>query len=211
MLTFTLPGIEEYAQAKSGPIDPLLAELSKETHAKMAIPQMLTGPLEGRLLKLMVEITQARHVLEIGTFTGYSALWMASGLPENGSLTTLEIDPRAIEIASKYLARSPHGRKIKIVEGAALNSLAKLDGPFDLAFIDADKPNYPNYYQKVLPKLKSGGVLLIDNVLWSGAVLRPKTDEDLAIARLNDLVSGDSKVEAVMLTVRDGLFLVRKR
>jgi caffeoyl-CoA O-methyltransferase len=211
MLSLNLPGIEEYAQAKTGPIDPLLEELSEETHAKMSLPQMLTGPLEGHLLKMIVQIACARRILEIGMFTGYSALWMAEGLPQDGEITTLEIDPQAIELTSKYFARSPYGKKIRVIEGPALNSLAELEGPFDLVFIDADKANYPHYYREVLPKLRSGGLILVDNVLWGGAVLSPKTDDDHTIASFNDMVSNDPRVEGVLLTIRDGLFLIRKK
>lgn len=211
MLTLMKPEIEEYARAKTERVDPLLEELTRETYDTMEIPQMLTGPLEGRFLKLMVQISGARRVLEIGTFTGYASLSMAEGLPEEGKLTTLEIDQKAIDMANKYFARSPHGKKIQIVKGPALESLKKLDGPFDLVFIDADKTNYSNYYKAVLPKLPSGGIILVDNVLWSGAVLRPKTESDNAIVELNDLVSRDNRVDKVLLTIRDGVFLIRKK
>lgn len=211
MLTLMKPEIEEYARAKTERVDPLLEELTRETYEKMEIPQMLTGPLEGRFLKLMVQISGARRVLEIGTFTGYASLSMAEGLPEEGKLTTLEIDQKAIDMATRYFARSPHGKKIQIVKGAALESLKKLEGPFDLVFIDADKTNYSNYYKAVLPKLPSGGIILVDNVLWSGAVLRPKTESDNAIVELNDLVSRDSRVDKVLLTIRDGVYLIRKK
>jgi caffeoyl-CoA O-methyltransferase len=211
MLTLQKPGIEEYAQAKSQSTDKLLDELLQETHEKMALPQMLTGPLEGAFLCLMTKVASAKHVLEIGMFTGYSALSMAAGLPADGTLTTLEIDSDCIAIAKKYFDQSEHGKKIRVVEGAGLNSLKKLDGPFDLVFIDADKTNYKNYYEAVLPKMPSGGVILVDNVLWSGHVLDPKTDDDRAIVEFNDHVSKDDRVEKVLLTIRDGVFFIRKK
>jgi len=211
MLTLSNPGIEEYAESKSDAHSKLLDDLWKETHAKANLPQMLTGPLEGAFLRLMVRISGAKNVLEIGTFTGYSALSMAEGLPADGHLVTLEIDKDNIAIARKYFERSEHGKKIELKEGPALESLQQLNGPFDLVFIDADKTNYKNYYAAIMPKLRSGGVLLIDNVLWSGRVLKPETEDDKAICEVNDIVSRDSSVEKVMLTVRDGVFLIRKK
>ena len=211
MLTLTSPGIEEYARSKTQPTNALLEELHKATHAEMDYPQMLTGPIEGSFLRLMVQITNAKSILEIGMFTGYSALSMAEGLPADGKLTTLEIDPKCVEFAQKYFDRSEHGKKITIKVGPALKSLEALEGPFDLVFIDADKGNYKNYYEAVLPKLKSGGIILIDNVLWSGAVLDPKTEDDKAIVDLNNHVASDKRVDKVLLTIRDGVYLIRKK
>ena len=211
MITLSPDGIYEYAVSKTEPTQALLDELMTETKAKMERWQMLCGPIEGRFLKLMVLISQAKRILEIGCFTGYSALSMAEALPDDGTLTTLDIDPEAIKFATGYFKRSEHGRKINLIEGPALESLKTLTGTFDLVFIDADKTNYPAYYEAVLPKLKTGGLILIDNVLWGGAVLDPKTDDDRAITKLNDIVSKDERVDRVLLTIRDGLFLVRKR
>ncbi|CAN5418722.1 class I SAM-dependent methyltransferase [soil metagenome] len=211
MLTLTRPGIEEYAESKTQPTNELLAELHKETHEEMDYPQMLTGPIEGSFLRLMVQTSGAKSILEIGMFTGYSALSMAEGLPADGKLTTLEINPKCIQFAKKYFERSEHGKKITVKEGPALNSLEALEGPFDFVFIDADKGNYQNYYEAVLPKLKSGGIILIDNVLWSGAVLDPKTEDDKAIDDLNKHVAQDKRVDKVLLTIRDGVFFIRKK
>ncbi len=211
MITFSPPGIDDYAASKSEPAGSLLQELMEETKSKMEMWGMLTGHLEGRLLKLLVLISGAKNILEIGMFTGYSALCMAEALPADGHLTTLDIDPVAIALARKYFERSEHASKITIVEGAALESLKTLSGPFDLAFIDADKDNYPHYYEAVLERLRPGGLIVIDNVLWSGRVLNPRTDADKAIAKLNDIVSKDERVDRVLLTIRDGMFLVRKR
>lgn len=211
MLTLTRPGIEEYAESKTQPTNALLTELHKATHEEMDYPQMLTGPIEGSFLRLMVQITGAKSILEIGMFTGYSALSMAEGLPADGTVTTLEINPKCIQFAKKYFDKSEHGKKITVKEGPALESLAALNGPFDFVFIDADKGNYKNYYEAVLPKLKSGGIILIDNVLWSGAVLDPKTEDDKAIDDLNKHVAKDDRVDKVLLTVRDGVYFIRKK
>ena len=211
MLTLVDQKIEDYAIAKTEPTEALLKELIAETHEKTEFPQMLIGPIEGRFLKMMVQVTGAKRILEVGMFTGYSALSMAEGLPDDGELLTCELDPEVIEIAKRYFARSPHGQKIKVLEGAGLDSIAKLKGPFDLAFIDADKPNYLNYYEAILPLLKTNGVLLVDNVLWSGKVLNPKDESDHAIVKLNERVSSDDRVNKVLLPVRDGIFFIRKK
>jgi len=211
MLTLMKPEIEEYAQSKTEPVDKLLSELERETYETMQLPQMLTGRLEGRFLKMMVQITGARRVLEIGMFTGYSALSMAEGLPPDGELITCEIDPQAIAFGRRYFARSEHGQKIVIKDGPALEAIAHVAGPIDLVFIDADKENYVNYYESVLPLVRPGGLILVDNVLWSGAVLDPRSETDRAIAAFNDLVANDERVDRVLLTVRDGVFVIRKR
>jgi caffeoyl-CoA O-methyltransferase len=211
MLTLTRPGIEEYALLKTEEHVQLLEDLMKETYDSMDLPQMLTGPIEGQFLKMMVMVTQAKSVLEIGTFTGYATLSMAEGLVEGGKVVTLDINPECLALARKYFAKSEYGKKIEAIEGPALSSLAKLDGPFDLVFIDADKTNYLNYYEAVLPKLRKGGIILVDNVLWSGAVLDPKTEDDLAISTFNDRVADDKRVDKVLLTVRDGVYFIRKR
>lgn len=211
MLTLLKPELEEYAFTKTSTDGALLQELTAETYEKMDIPQMLTGRLEGRFLKLMVQVSSAKRVLEIGMFTGYSALSMAEGLPADGELITCDTNPKAIEFAKRYFARSEHGKKIKVLEGRALESIAKLEGQFDLVFIDADKGNYTNYYEAVLPLMKSGGVILVDNVLYSGEVIEPKSNESKAIASFNEHVTKDHRVEAVLLTIRDGVYFIRKK
>ena len=203
--------IEEYAQEHSDDVEPLFHELRDQTFAEMASPEMQVGRLEGRFLHLMVKLTSARRVLEIGMFTGYSTLMMASALPGDGELITCEIDPKAEAIARRAFARHPDGRKIQVRMGPALDTLKSVAGPLDLVFIDADKGNYVAYYEAVLPLLRAGGLIVADNTLWSGKVLDPKTDADRAIVRFNDHVAGDSRVEKVMLTVRDGMTLARKR
>jgi caffeoyl-CoA O-methyltransferase len=203
--------LEEYAERHSTAPDPLLAELAQETKETMSSPQMLTGPIEGRFLELLVAGTGARRVLEIGTFTGYSALSMAAALPPGGRIDTLDIEPKHAEVAQRYFDRSPHGDKITLHLGPALDTIASLDGEFDFVFIDADKDNYDAYYEAVLPRLSQGGLIAIDNTLWSGRVLDPPDETTKLIASLNDKLAADERVVVVQLTVRDGVTLVRRR
>jgi caffeoyl-CoA O-methyltransferase len=203
--------IERYAEAHTTPPTELLAELAAETRATMRAPQMLTGTIEGRFLELLVYVSRARRVLEIGTFTGYSALSMAAALPEGGRIDTCDIEPAHVEVARRYIARSPHADRITIHLGPALETIASLDGDFDLVFIDADKANYDNYYEAVLPRLGAAGLIAIDNTLWSGRVLDPEDADSRAIAVLNDKIAADERVVCAQLTVRDGVTLVRRR
>jgi caffeoyl-CoA O-methyltransferase len=210
-LTLVPEAIEEYATAHTEPAAPLFEQLRNETYAKMEMPQMQVGPIEGTFLRLLVRLARAKRVLEIGMFTGYSTLMLAEGLPEDGELITCEINPKAEEIARRYFAKSPHGKKIKIRMGPALQTIEGLTGPLDLVFIDADKENYPRYYDAVLPLLRAGGLIVADNVLWSGRVLKPKDQTDRAIVAFNEKVAKDTRVEKVMLSVRDGITLALKR
>jgi caffeoyl-CoA O-methyltransferase len=203
--------LEEYAERHSTPPDPLLAALAKETRETMERAQMLTGPIEGRFLELLVYASGAGRVLEIGTFTGYAALSMAAALPEDGHLDTCDIEPKHVEVARRYISQSPHAAKITIHLGPALDTIAQLEGEFDLVFIDADKENYDNYFEAVLPRLSARGLIAIDNTLWSGRVLDPQDESTRAIAALNDKLAADERVVCVQLSVRDGITLVRKR
>jgi caffeoyl-CoA O-methyltransferase len=203
--------IEQYAEAHTTPPDPLLAKLAEETYATMSMPQMLTGTVEGRLLELLVHGLGAKQVLEIGTFTGYASLSMAAALPEGGHIHTCDIEPRHIEVAQRYIDQSPYADRITIHAGPALETIAKLDGDFDFVFIDADKPNYDNYYEAVLPRLSERGLIAVDNTLWSGRVLDPEDDNSRALAALNDKLAADERVVVVQLTVRDGVTLIRRR
>ena len=203
--------LEAYAEAHSTPPTELLAELAEETRATMSAPQMLTGPLEGRFLEMLVFASGAGRVLEIGTFTGYSALSMAAGLREAGHIDTCDVEPRHTELAQRYIDRSPYAERITIHLGPALETIARLEGEFDLVFIDADKENYGSYYEAVLPRLSERGLIAIDNTLWSGRVLAPEDDTSKLIAELNDRIAYDERVVAVQLTVRDGVTLVRRR
>jgi caffeoyl-CoA O-methyltransferase len=211
MISLVSEDLERYAEAHTEPLDPLFEELREETHRSMADPQMQVGRVEGTFLKMLVRLSGARRALEIGMFTGYSGLMIASGLPENGELTTCDVDPKAEAVARRYFARSPHGRKIAIRMGPALETIATLAPPIDFVFLDADKVNYSNYFDAVVPLMSSGGLLVADNVLWSGKVLDPKEESDRAIVAFNERVARDPRVEKVMLTIRDGMTLVRKR
>jgi caffeoyl-CoA O-methyltransferase len=205
------PRLEKYAEEHSSEVPELLNRLERETLASMKSPQMLSGRTEGQLLRLLIRMIRASRVLEVGTFTGYSALMMAQALPADGELITLEVDPKAEAVARRYFAESEHGRKIRLLMGPALETLETLDGPFDFAFVDADKQNYPRYYDRIVPLLRPGGLLAVDNVLWSGRVLDPRDEETRAIHELNERARTDPRVEHVLLTVRDGVLLARKR
>lgn len=206
------PEIEEYVHDHTRARPPLFDELREVTYSSMEDPQMQVGRVEGTLLKMLVAVSGARRVLEIGTFTGYSALCMAEALPDDGELVTCDRDARALEVAQSFFDRTPHGRKIRTRLGDALDTLRALprEPAFDLAFIDADKERYVAYYEEILPRLRAGGLLVADNTLWSGAVLDPSTDSARAIVAFNDKVTRDPGVENVLLSVRDGVMLARK-
>jgi len=203
--------IEKYSESHTEPLDPLFEELREETYRSMTDPNMQVGRVEGTFLNLLVRLSGARRALEIGMFTGYSGLMIAAGLPEDGTLVTCDVDPKAEAVARRFFAKSPYGRKITIRMGPALETIKTLSPPIDFVFLDADKVNYPNYYEAVVPLMPPGGLLVADNVLWSGKVLDPKEDSDRAIVAFNDRVSRDPRVEKVLLTVRDGMTLARKR
>jgi caffeoyl-CoA O-methyltransferase len=203
--------IEAYAEAHTTAPEPLFVALADETRATMSAPQMLTGTTEGRLLELLVFASGARRVLELGTFTGYSALSMAAALPSDGWIDTCDLEPTHLEVARRHIDASPYADRIRIHVGPALETIERLEGTFDLVFIDADKANYANYYEAVLPRLSDRGLIVIDNTLWSGRVLDPQDEDSRRIAALNDAIASDERVVAVQLTVRDGVTLVRRR
>lgn len=212
MLTLVPEEIEVYAQEHSTATPPLLAELAQATHEKFGgLATMLSGQVEGLLLQTLAASIGARRALEVGTFTGFSALMMAAALPEDGEIVTLELSAEHAAFARSFFERSPDGHKVRLIEGPALDSLQTLEGPFDLVFIDADKAGYRDYYEAALPMLSERGVIAVDNVLWSGFVLDPKEDDGRAIAAFNDHVTRDERVTNVLLTVRDGIMLVRRK
>lgn len=207
-----VPGeIEDYAEAHSAPESETCRALREETYATMELPQMVVGPLQAAFLKMMVRLVAAKRVLEIGMFTGYSALSMAEVLPADGRVETCEIDAGPAALARRYFERSPHGRKVEVHMGPALETLSGLHGPFDLIFIDADKVNYVHYYRRAMELIAPHGVILVDNVLWNGDVVvqPPPDDSTAAIQRLNDEVAADPRVLAVLVTLRDGLLVIR--
>jgi len=173
---------------------------------------MLTGRVEGNLLKMLVQLSGARRVLEIGTFTGFSALIMAQALPEDGKLTTIEINPDYAKIAQAFIKRAPWGEKVELIVADAKELIKELPKEsFDFLFIDADKSSYPLYYERGVELLRSGGLMVIDNALWEGRVLDPEDTRSRAIAKMNEMIKEDPRVEKVLLTVRDGIYLVRKK
>jgi caffeoyl-CoA O-methyltransferase len=204
--------VEQYAEEHTTPVGDLFERLADETRAKTTAPQMMVGRIEGQFLARLVRLTGAKRILELGTFTGYSSISMASELPPDGRIITCDIDPDATAIARSYMDESGFADRIEIRLGPALETIESLEGPFDLVFIDADKPNYENYYEAVLPLLAENGLLIADNVLWSGRVVEDDGDEStLAIKEFNEHVASDPRVVSVMLTVRDGMTLVQRR
>jgi caffeoyl-CoA O-methyltransferase len=204
--------IHEYAERSTTAPPDWLSALADETRATQTAPEMLSGPLAGRLLDVLVWATRARHVLEIGTYTGYSALMMAAALPDGGRITTLELDPDRAAFAQRHIDATPFADRIQIRVGPALDAIRELDGPFDLIFIDADKTGYPDYFEAVLPKLSARGLIVLDNMLREGAVLDAEPDDEgtRTIRELNARLSADDRVVAVLLPVRDGMTVVRR-
>jgi caffeoyl-CoA O-methyltransferase len=203
--------IERYAEAHSTPPAELFARLGEETHATQNTPQMMVGQLEGAFLSFIVGLKQPRLVLEIGTFTGWSSIAMASSLPTGGKIVTCDVNKETSAIARRYAEEAGVADRIEYLLGPAIDTIAILAGPFDLVFIDADKPGYIDYYEAVLPKLAENGVILADNTLANGGVLAPSEEMSVAIAAFNEHVRADSRVECVLLTVRDGITLIRRR
>ena len=205
------PAVERYAEERTTAPPPWLEELERETREALSAPQMLTGRVEGRLLETLVWVSGARRVLELGTYSGYSALAMAAALPDGGRIVTCELDPERADFARRHFDASPYGDRIEIRVGPALETVRSLDGPFDLVFVDADKSGYPDYYDAALPLLAPRGLLVVDNTLWSGRVVEPDGEDENArtLAALNDRIAADDRVVAVVLPVRDGVTLVR--
>lgn len=211
-MNFIAEDIAQYLSEHTSRPSAGLNEIAAYTTANCELPQMLTGPVEGQFLKMLVQLTGAKAILEIGLFTGYSALAMAEGLPKDGSLDSCELDQKHIDIATGFFVKNPAGKKITIHQGPAIKTLTEnlSDRTYDFIFMDADKENYPAYFEQIIPKLKSGGLLVVDNVLWSGAVLAPKTKQDEGIVQFNKLLQNDNRFMNVMLSIRDGISLAIK-
>ena len=203
--------IDEYCLSHTSSEPALLQELMQETRETMEYPQMLSGRVEGRLLKFLVQQCKAEVVVEIGTFTGYSALSMAEGLSESGRLYTCDINPDAIAFAQKYFDRSPHGKKITQITTPGIEFLKSCTDTVDFAFIDADKEGYADYYEALLPHMRQGALMVFDNMLWSGKVLKPDDEDSRALDGLNKKLRTDDRVEHVLLPVRDGIHIVQKK
>lgn len=210
-MNFLDENLEAYVQKHTDKEPELLQELARETHLKILQPRMLSGPYQGRLLALISKLIAPKHILEIGTYTGYSALCMAEGLQINGRIDTIEIDEELTDIQRRYFEASGYGNQIFQHLGNATEIIPSLNGGFDLVFIDADKEQYPKYFDLIIDRLKTGGLIITDNVLWSGKVITEATDAATkALQVFNKKVAEDARVETVLLPVRDGLTLMRK-
>jgi caffeoyl-CoA O-methyltransferase len=205
-MEITDPRIDEYVERLTTPHDALLAELSAETAKSLGSTQMLTGPVAGRFLETLVWFGQPERVLEIGTFSGHSALSMAAALPEGGHIDACEIDPERAAFAQRFFDRSPHGSKITLHLGPAIETIDRLEGAFDLVFIDAEKEGYVAYYDAVVPRLSERGLIVADNTLWGGRVV----DGEGPLVQFNEHVAADPRTIQVILSVRDGMTLIRK-
>ena len=203
--------IERYAENHTTDHSELIKELIRVSDKNLEHIDMLSGRLVGRLLSLLIKISGARRVLEVGTFTGYSALTMAEALPDDGELFTCEYNERYENIARTFFDKSKAGSKITLLMGKALATIPTITGSFDFVFLDADKINYPSYYELILPRLEQGGVMVVDNVFWSGEVLDSESEKGRAIDELNTKIRDDDSVEQVMLPVRDGVTVLRKK
>ncbi len=206
--------IDDYILQHTDPEPEYLTRLNRETWIRMLNPIMCSGHLQGRVLSMLCKMIQPVHALELGTFTGYSALCIAESLPENGELDTIESDDELEEFILRNFEKTPFEDKINLLIGNALDIIPTLDKTYDLVFIDADKREYEAYYEAVLPKIRQGGFILADNTLWSGKVVEKVHQNDqqtLGILRFNELIATDNRVEKVILPLRDGLTLIRKK
>jgi caffeoyl-CoA O-methyltransferase len=205
-MEITDPRVEDYVERLSSPHDPLLAELSEATAESLGSTAMLTGPVAGRFLELLVWFGRPQRILEIGTFSGHSALAMAAALPDGGRIDACEIDPERAAVAQRFFDRSPHGSKITLHVGPATETIERVDGTFDLVFVDADKEGYVGYYEAAVPRLSERGLIVADNTLWSGRVV----DGEGPLAEFNEHVAKDQRTVQVILSVRDGMTLIRR-
>jgi len=209
---FISQDLEDYIEQHSEKEPELLAALNKETYQKILLPRMLSGHFQGRVLSMLSKLIRPVNILEIGTYTGYSALCLCEGMQQNGQLHTIDIKEELVDFQRKHFDKSPWGKQIIQHLGEAVEIIPNLDLNFDLVFIDADKENYLNYFEMILPKMNKGGVLLSDNVLWSGKVLEPIHPNDIStkvLVEYNQLLKNDPRVETVLLPIRDGLTVSR--
>lgn len=205
--------IQAYAEQHTDPEPELLAALNRETYLKVLYPRMLSGHLQGRFLAMMSKVVRPQRILEIGSYTGYSGLCMCEGLQEGGILTTIEIDPELEDMIRDYFDKAGQSHLLDLRIGDAVDIIPTLEGPFDLVFIDADKYNYTRYFEMVLPKMRQGGVILADNVLWSGQVTDPNVQdkETQGLREFANFVSSDPRVERILLPIRDGIMMIMKK
>jgi predicted O-methyltransferase YrrM len=211
---FIDPALDAYCESHSGREPSYLKELTAETQAKVEMPQMLSGHLQGRFLSMLSHLVKPKTIVEIGTFTGYSALCLVEGLADGGMLHTIDIDPNLPDMVKRHVLKAGMEDRITMHHRPALEVIPSLPAPFDLVFIDADKQNYPNYFDAVVDRMRPGGLIIADNVLWSGNVLQPTSEQDeqtRALVEFARRVHGDGRVEAVMVPLRDGLMVARKK
>ena len=209
---FISQDLEDYIEQHSQKEPALLAALNKETYQKILLPRMLSGHFQGRVLSMLSKLIRPVNILEIGTYTGYSALCLCEGMQVTGQLHTIDIKEELVDFQRKHFDKSPWGKQIVQHLGEAVDIIPELDLKFDLVFIDADKENYLNYFELILPKMNTGGIILSDNVLWSGKVLEPLHPNDLStkvLLEYNQLLATDPRVETVLLPIRDGLTVSR--
>lgn len=211
LMRFFPEPLENYINQHSSAPSALLQELERDTHLRCLMPQMCSGHQQGRLLALLSKMLRPKSILEIGTFTGYSALCLAEGLTDGGHLHSIDNNAEIMDMAQSYVDRSPYREQITLHEGPGLDWIQRLDQPWDLVFIDADKENYPRYLEALLPKLQVGAIILADNVLWSGKIADPAADDDetKALRSYNRMVMENPRLEAMILSVRDGISLAR--
>ncbi|MFK7833097.1 MAG: O-methyltransferase [Winogradskyella sp.] len=210
---FLPEALDDYVVSHSEQEPELLQQLTRETYQKILQPIMLSGPYQGRVLSMISKLIRPKSILELGTFTGYSTLCLAEGLQDDGELHTIDINEELVDFQRKYFNKSTYGPQIIQHTGSALDIIPKLNHSFDLIFIDADKPNYSNYFHLIIDKLNAGGIILSDNVLWHGKVLEPLDDKDKstkAVLDYNTLLKNDTRIETVLLPIRDGLTISRK-
>lgn len=213
-MEFISEALQNYSEHHTAAESELLQNLNRETHLKVNQPRMLSGHMQGRFLSFISKLVQPKFILEIGTYTGYSALCLSEGLVQAGKLMTIDPNEETNLFAKRYFDASAFSNQIELVQGQALDIIPNLKTPIDLVFIDADKKNYLNYYKAVIDKVRSGGLIIADNVLWSGKVLDDVTKMDVEtkiIHEFNTFVSTDERVEHLLLPIRDGLMLLRKK
>lgn len=213
-MEFISKDLSDYCENNTSPESEVLAQLNRETHLKVVSPRMLSGHLQGRFLSFISKLQQPKLIVEIGTYTGYSALCLAEGLHPNGKLISIDVNEETSSFAKSFIAKTEYANQIELILADAKEFVKTIHEPIDLVFIDADKKNYLNYYHLIIDKIKSGGLIIADNVLWSGKITMPEKDMDretLSLHQFNQFVQQDNRIENILLPIRDGLMVVRKK
>lgn len=213
-MKFISKELSDYCENNTNPESEVLSKLNRETHLKVVSPRMLSGHLQGRFLSFISKLQQAKLIVEIGTYTGYSALCLAEGLAKDGKLISIDVNEETSSFAKSFISKTEYANQIELVLADAKEFVTTIHEPIDLVFIDADKKNYLNYYHLIIDKIKPGGLIIADNVLWSGKITMPEKEMDretLALHQFNQFVRQDSRVENMLLPIRDGLMVVRKK